>query len=379
MTELAVGRVLRAAHLADEWAVAHGYDVLVHASPGSVAWATGGANLPIDRTAGVDLVWAVHAGGSVTLITTEIEAPRLAAEYDLDAHGVGLVAVPWYDPDAFAQAARQIAAGGRIAGDGAVGDDHSDELVALRMTLGRDEQQALAELCHDAARALEDALLTWTPGESDTAIAGRIAGALEATGADTPCLIVGGDERVERFRHPLQIGAPVSRLVMAVVVARRGGLHAAATRMASNGPISDDLVRRRIAVAHVEAATLSAMEPGATYGQVIDTLGEAYAAVGAPGAWAEHYQGGPIGYAQREFEIAPAVQSPWRAAIVRTGQAVAWNPSLSGGAKCEDTYLVTGDGLRRLTIAGPWPDDDPTDGYPPRPGVLDLTDLRRVT
>ena len=72
----------------------------------------------------------------------------------------------------------------------------------------------------------------------DACVWGGARADLEAAGADTPCLIVGGDERVERFRHPLQVGAPVTRLAMAVVVARRGGLHAAATRMASNGPIT---------------------------------------------------------------------------------------------------------------------------------------------
>ena len=55
-----------------------------------------------------------------------------------------------------------------------------------------------------------------------------------------------------------------------------------------------------------------------------------------------HYQGGPIGFAQREFEIAPGqTGSRWYREPVAAGHAVAWNPSLPGGAKAEDTYLVT--------------------------------------
>ena len=77
-----------------------------------------------------------------------------------------------------------------------------------------------------------------------------------------------------------------------------------------------------------------------------------YAREGAPGGWTGHYQGGPIGYAQREFEIAPVQQgSRWYATPVAYGHAVAWNPSLPGGAKAEDTYLVSETGLHRVTTA----------------------------
>ena len=54
-----------------------------------------------------------------------------------------------------------------------------------------------------------------------------------------------------------------------------------------------------------------------------------------------HYQGGPIGYGQREFEIAPARQpARWWGEQIAADIAVAWNPSLPGGAKDEDTYLT---------------------------------------
>ena len=53
------------------------------------------------------------------------------------------------------------------------------------------------------------------------------------------------------------------------------------------------------------AAVLAASRPGHSYGDALTALDRGYAAEGAAGGWAGHYQGGPIGYAQREFEIAP--------------------------------------------------------------------------
>ena len=186
-------------------------------------------------------------------------------------------------------------------------------------------------------------------------------------GAFGACLIVGGDDRVERFRHPLAAARPVHRLLMAVVVAERHGLHAAATRFAIARPLSDSVRAARRAAADAERAVLDASRPSATYGDALLALADAYANAGHAGEWRNHYQGGPIGYRQRDFEIVPSqVDSRWFTAPIAVGTALAWNPSVAGGGKCEDTYLVEEDSLRRLTDTADWPLEEG------RPAVLDL-------
>ena len=160
----------------------------------------------------------------------------------------------------------------------------------------------------------------------------------------------------------------MARLVMAVVVAEREGLHAAATRFACADGLSTSVRAARDAALAVEAATLEACVPGATYGDVVETLARAYAGVGHAGAWADHYQGGPVGYRQREFELVPTqTASRWFPVALADGHAVAWNPSVAGGGKAEDTYLVEPRGLRRLTDTGAWPLREG------RPAVLDVS------
>ena len=351
---------------------------LVLTGPAAVAWACGGVAPPVDRTAAVDLVWAVFTAGGAALITTRVEADRIRDEYEPGAHGFAeLVAVPWQDPAAFVAAAARLAGApaARLASDGhaAFGHDASHDLIALRLTLSEPEREDLADLGFETAAALQSALTAWRPGERDLDIQARCAAQLEAAGADAPVLIVGGDDRLERYRHPMAVGAPVRRLVMAVVVARRGGLHVAATRFAAAAPLDPAYAGLRGRVLAIEDAVLSACRPGATYGTALAALDAGYARAGAPGAWAEHYQGGPIGFAQREFEIAPdQVGSRWYREPIGAGHAIAWNPSLPGGAKTEDTYLVADDGLERVTRAPGWP-DEPDDGrHPPRPAVLEV-------
>jgi hypothetical protein len=124
----------------------------------------------------------------------------------------------------------------------------------------------------------------------------------------------------------------------------------------------------------IEDAVLSASRPGSTYGAALAALDAAYTAAGAGGGWAGHYQGGPIGYAQREFEIAPdQAGSRWLSEHIEAGHAIAWNPSLPGGAKAEDTYLVAEDGQPvRLTVAPDWPTEADDERQPPRPAVLEV-------
>jgi Xaa-Pro dipeptidase len=354
---------------------------LVLTRPASVAWATGGVAPPVDRSADTDLVWAVITPAEAALITTEVEAGRIAEEYRPAAHGfAGLATVPWYRPEEFVRAAEELAGApaARLAGDGhpAFARDASGELTGLRLALSGPEQEELRDLGADAATALEGALAAWSPGQRDLAVQARVAASLEGCGADAPVLIVGGDDRVRRYRHPMAVGAPVSELVMAVVVARRAGLHAAATRFACVGPLPPDLRALRARVGRIERDVLAASRPAASYGQALSALDAGYTREGAAGGWAGHYQGGPIGFAQREFEIAPCQHdSPWYSARIEAGHAVAWNPSLPGGAKAEDTYLVSADGVERLTTgqADPaWPVEDGDDVVPPRPAVLEV-------
>ena len=236
---------------------------LVLTRPAAVAWATGGVAPPVDRSADVDLVWAVITPAGAGLITTEVEADRIAEEYQPARHGfTELAAVPWYRPEEFVRAAEELAGApaSRLAADGhpAFGVDASGDLTGLRLALSGPEREELRALGADAATALEDALISWAPGERDLDVQARVAASLEGRGADAPVLIVGGDDRVRRYRHPMAVGAPACHLVMAVVVARRAGLHAAATRFACAGPLPPELRGLRARVGRIERDTLAA-------------------------------------------------------------------------------------------------------------------------
>jgi Xaa-Pro dipeptidase len=331
-----------------------------------VAWVTGGLTNRIESGSPASAAWVVVTPDELHVVTTNVELPRLRAEAALD--GFDLHGADWWAPEGFSQLAEQLA-GAPEARIGGLGVDVEEDLTALRLPLDADEQERLAALAADATFALEDAVRQWTPGELDVDVQACVAAGLERAGAFGACLIVGGDDRVERFRHPLAARRPIERLVMAVVVAERAGLHAAATRFASAGAPAGSVRSARRVAADVERAVLDASRPSSTFGDAVGALAGAYAAAGYDGEWRHHYQGGPVGYRQREFELAPGqTGSRWFDLPIAAGTAVAWNPSVAGGGKCEDTYLVLEDGLRRLTDTGGWPLEE--DG---RPAILDVS------
>ncbi len=346
--------------LVRDWLERHGRPAIALTTQASVAWLTAGLTNPIDRGDPTSPLWLVVTPSRAGAITTAVERPRLEAEAGLDAAGFSLEDVPWFDGASFVRAVEELAGAPRkeLASDGhpELGIDANADLTALRLRLEPAERERLADLGRDTARALEYAVSAWRPGELDLDVQARAAEQLERAGALPVCLIVGGDDRVQRFRHPLAAGTSVHWLLMAVVVAVREGLHVAATRFVRANSLPDSVQVAFEKALEVEAAMLTASRPGATYGDVMRACEVAYAQAGHPGAWQEHYQGGPIGYRQREFEIAPVQhECRWFSQPIEAGHAVAWNPSVAGGGKSEDTFLVEDDGLRCVTQTGAWP------------------------
>jgi antitoxin VapB len=181
------------------------------------------------------------------------------------------------------------------------------------------------------------------PGATEDHLAADLLARLP--GLRAPVVLVAADERIERYRHPLPVGAPIRRRVMLVLVAERWGLNVAITRFRELEPPSDGLRARIGAVEEVEQAFHEATRAGATLGDVFAAGQRAYAAAGYPEEWRDHHQGGTIAYQGRETIATPDDATP-----IVAGMAFAWNPSIRG-AKAEDTFVLEPGDRRRVVTA----------------------------
>lgn len=312
--------------------------------PADVRWLLCGRGRPI------------FAGGSSYIVKVDerraqvfhqdIEGPRVEAEERWDELGYETVAYPWFEPPP-------------------VQSTHPD-FSALRLPLAPEERDRYRAAGEDAAEAFVESLAALGPDLSEFDAAGELARPFHARRFTTPVVLVGGDARAPVHRHPMPTRAPLGRFAMLVVCAEREGLYVSLTRIVSFGPPPRDLERVVRAAAEVDAAVLLASRPGATLGALFSTLARAYEEQGFPQEWRRHHQGGLTGYRGREVFARLGDRT-----VLPDGCAVAWNPSVSGGGKSEDTALVTSAGVEVVTRTPSLLELQTAAGLP-RPAIVQL-------
>jgi Xaa-Pro aminopeptidase len=335
-------------------------DALVLRRPANVAWYSGGGRthvLAVQET-GVAAVVVRRDGDEV--VAPVNEAARLEEE-ELAALGARFRVVGWE-----ADLAAELPRGPRVGWDAATygARDMAPALEEARRALTPEELERYRALGADAASALTDALLLLGPGRSERAAAAEASRACLERGIDPVVLLVAGEARLPRHRHPLPTDAELGRLAMVVVCARRAGLVASLTRFVAFAPLAPALRDAQERLLRVDAAFNGATRAGVRVGEVFSAGTRAYAEHGfGAEEWRRHHQGGPTGYEPRDY-LATAASEP----LVARGQAFAWNPSVPS-LKCEDTVVATDGEPEVLTVDPRWP-TRVVDGLP-RPLVLE--------
>ena len=320
----------------------------------NIAWLTGGRGNRIDasREAGT-MRLLVTTDGRRFVLANAIEMPRLTAEA-LAGLDYEPVEYPWADDQDPAFAVRT--AQDLLGADAPLGADWplpgttavEGALARARHLLTDAEIERYRALGRDAGAALAGVCRTLEPGDDERDIQRAVADAAGSIRARAIVSLVGSDERLRRFRHPVPTATRWEHVVMLALCAERDGLVVSLSRIVASRPPAD-LAERTRATATVFGRILDATRPGATGASLYATARDAYAAVGFPGEELKHHQGGAIGYRAREWTAHPK-----SAEVVQTRQAFAWNPTIAG-TKVEDTALIVDGAIEMLTSSPDWP------------------------
>lgn len=289
------------------------------------AWLTGGGDNTVAIGKGTGYLEV--SSDKIRLRTSKIEAARLQEEEKVDFE---ILTYPWYSSPPIR-----------------CPNDLEADLTSLRLVLSSAEQERFRGLGRDAAEALGEAMREAKPEWTEHTLAGAIAAGMYERGIQPIVLLVAGEERIFKYRHPLPKDQPLDRLAMAVLCGKRDGLVANLTRMRSWG--YPEVMSRYKRVLEVEKRALDVTVSGVTVGEVMHAIVDGYRAIDAPHAFDDHHQGGVAGYRPREVLAVPGEKTQ-----LEIGMALAWNPSLPG-AKVEDTFLLTKGGLEDLTFDPDWP------------------------
>jgi antitoxin VapB len=258
------------------------------------------------------------------------------------------VITPWHESR---DAVTALSHGSKLASDGFYPGacDVSAGLARLRSKLSPEEGYRFRELGKYCAQAMQLACESVHPGQSEFEIASRLAYEAERQGVQAIVNLIATDERIYAYRHPLPTAKKLERYAMLILCGRKYGLICSLTRLVYFGALPDELKHKVAACARVDAALINSTRPGSTLGSIFDGAIAAYADSGYSGEWHKHHQGGVSGYEPREY-----LGLPGSADVVSSGQAYAWNPSITG-YKSEDTILVGPQQNEVLTAMPDWP------------------------
>lgn len=321
------------------------------------AWLTAGGSNGIDKSreqgAGALLV---RADGRRFLLASSIEMPRLVEE-ELAGADFEPVEFAWEEEKASPTFLADLASS-LLGAKGGLGSDLpagpgvlvvEGALARCRYQLTPPELERFRRLGRDAGEALSALVRTLEPGETETEVARRADAALASSGMRSVVTLVAADERLKKFRHPVPTKRRWERVLLVVVCARRDGLITSLSRIVCVGAVPEELRRRTLAAARVNARLLQATRPGVMGSELYSVAARAYAEEGFEGEERLHHQGGACGYRTRDWVAHPA-----SAETVQVNQAFAWNPSITG-TKVEETCAVLRDGLEVLTSTPDWP------------------------
>ncbi len=323
---------------------AHGLDAVILENQNNFAWYTAGGDNHVATATERGAAILVIMRESEHIVTTNIEAPRIVTE-EVAGLGLEVVEVAWQRREGVLDAVRRLVAQGKAASDAGFGGEAKmpDQIAELRFSLTDPEVERYRKLGKDTEESVSTVCKRVQPGLTENAIAGMVAEELYCRGITPVVLLLAADDRIEKFRHPINTDKKVNSFVMLVCCGRRQGLIISCTRLLHFGKLPAELRRKHDAVLRVDAALNLSTRVGEEIGSVLTAGIEAYSEVGFGEEWKMHHQGGPTGYSPREFRATPDEKRK-----VMRNQAFAWNPSIAG-TKSEDTILAKEDGIEFLS------------------------------
>ncbi len=327
----------------------HNLDGLLLADRANISWLTAGKDTHIElieKTGSAKLV--ILPGEGNFIFTDNIEEPRLKTE-ELFGQNFEFITRKWYQDSTELNA---------FISDYRLGADlyHSgtqylpDEIASLRFQLTETEKTRLRELGRESSKIITGLCQEKiAKNQTENQVAGLVAGEVLSAGIKPAVILIGSDERIYNYRHPIPTDKKINKYVMVVVCAEKHGFIVSLTRKVHFGSLPGELQEKMEAVRKIELAFWEKTRPGNKIKEVFNNGREAYAELGYEKEWENHHQGGPAGYKTRDF-----LATPETTAEVKNNQVFAWNPSLTG-VKSEDTILVADDGIEIITEDPKWP------------------------
>ncbi len=333
---------------AREYMTREGLEALVIGRQDNFAWLTAGGDGRVVTTSELSFAYLVVTRDRQWLVSPATDGQRFLDE-QVAGQGYELVNVLWHEGSP-AERVLDLTRGLRTGADVPLAGARllGRELVDLHYPLSGLDLRRCRWIGRATSAILTRVAAEIQPGMSEADIAARLLHEYALAGMTLDVLILGTDERIYRYRHPLPTGKALERYALLHPAARRWGLHANVTRLVHFGPPPGTIARAFDAAVTIAGHVATLLAPGVRFADVLAEQKRLYAELGYPDEWHRHFQGGITGYT-----LVDAGRCLDPAAQVALRQAFDYFITVTG-AKVEELMLLTEAGVEVASLAEGW-------------------------
>ncbi len=326
-------------------------DALVLGRQDNFAWITAGGDNRVVTTTEMGEGFVVLTQDHKWLVSHHMDGRRFMEEQVPD-QGYELVTLYWHQGTPVAKIA-ELTRGMRIGADFPMpGAQHyASQIVDLHYPFTDLDLKRLRWIGKKSDELITQVAGDLQPGMTEQEIAACLAYEYTRAGITLDALMVGADDRVKRYRHPLPTDKKLERFAFLHPPGRRWGVHANITRLVHFGEPPPDVRNAFKAVTTVAAHVAAMLAPGVRFADILAEQKRLYAEFGYADEWNYHFLGGISGYTL----VDPARCLDPQAHVVER-QSYGYFITITG-AKFEELMLFTEDGteLASLPPGTQWP------------------------
>jgi Xaa-Pro aminopeptidase len=328
--------------------IEHGYDYAVLSKQENFAWFTCGGDNKVLRNTDEGVGILVISQNSVTCVAYYMDSDRI---HDDELRGLDIEQkmIYWHEGGRLENAVKLTS--GRIVSDTDIPgtDNRHDDILRLHYPLTENEVKKYRKFGVLCDKLLVEIAENIRPGMTEHEIEAKILYAYGREGMTLKVLLVGTDERIEKYRHPNASSKRLERLALIHPAAEKGTLHANITRMIYFGDrLPKDLEEKYELLNMLQAQFFCMAKTGARFRDIYELRRKTLADRGYQDEWQYHTMGCVTGYILGT-DI-PLIKN----------ESVLPNMPLDmyitlKGAKVEELALTGDEGVEVLSATGKWP------------------------
>ena len=327
----------------------YGYDAIVIGTQANFSWIScGGTSHVITSTDMGEAILIITETEKICIANT-MDARRII-EQELAGLGFQLVSLKWFDTPRDEYAANIIKDMNALSDFPIAGADNNfKKFYNLHYPLTEPEIERYRILGREAEEVLWNVAKRIRPGMSGSDVETLLICEYARKKISVPVMIIGVDEEISSWRHPIPWDKEIKNSVMIVLGIKRSGLIVPITRMVQFGNVPDDMIKKFDAVCTIAADTILSCKAGAKFKDISMRQKDLYKQLGYADEWEKHFVGGLTGYIVSDGSLCMDEN-----AVMTDGMTFNWYVTITG-VNTEDTMITTKEGYELFTVNDIWP------------------------